>query len=775
MANPGSLLLKLIIDGTSAGAIKALSAAEFAARKTGKSLSEMDVGGNLDNTRAALTAVESQLKNLQKIGGDVLKYTGIGLGISELIQLADTYTQMTSRLKLVTQYTGDFKEVFSGLADSARDTRSSLNETVSLYVQMAPALAGIGLNGQQSIGVITTINQAIALSGASSQAAAAALVQLGQGFNAGALRGEELNSVLEQTPAVAQAIADGLGVPIGSLRKLGEQGELTAAKVAGALQKMAPQLAADFAKMPVTVGQALTGLKNEFLLYVGATDQATSSTSTLAGIIRNVADEFHNGGPVVSAFSSALKTLANGVDGAYRALKILGIGLGAYAAMAREAFSGNFSGVRDIYRQLSQDVDEILQKPLVTQRQVEAGVADSTKKRQLLEAQLASEMERLEKLKLYNATGAMDGIVAKEKEAVNAMIADQQRLVDAMRSAWQASLEEAKNAANAAQSLLDKAAQKRSATADKVFNAQTKGLSPEEQAAASASRAQELLDQGKYYAAASNAASLDGRFKQAEQYQKQAEQFLQRAESFADKAGTADLIQGVGDAQAQLLESQAKAEQAKAQKLQEQAASQAQLLNEFQTRLEALQAKARAIEVKADVTDAETKIKGLEGQLAALKDKTVTVTVNTVTKGLGPSSYQAPDGQVYDFSSYGPGYYGGGWTGPGSKYTIAGFVHADEHVTRKEIVNQPGALAFLNRFNAIGMAALKGYANGGLVQRLTMPAMNLSGLNFAAAGPMQPVHLHLGDREFPMAAPPEITAGLVRYFRYEALRKGGRR
>lgn len=98
MAN--NLSLKLIIDGTATGALKAIGQVE-----------------------SGITGVEKQLKGLQDAGRNALAFAGVGLGINELIQLADTYTQMTSRLKLVTQYTGDFDTVFAGLADSARATR----------------------------------------------------------------------------------------------------------------------------------------------------------------------------------------------------------------------------------------------------------------------------------------------------------------------------------------------------------------------------------------------------------------------------------------------------------------------------------------------------------------------------------------------------------------------------------------------------------------------------------------------------------------------------
>lgn len=767
MANPGSLLLKLIIDGTSAGAVAALTQAEAAAKKTAGALGGLDAGGGMEKMQAGLNAVEERLKSLQAVGRNALAFAGIGLGIGELIQLADAYSNMTGRLKLVTQYTGDFKEVFGGLADSARATRSDLGATVDLYTKMEPALQGIGLNGKQSIGVITAINQAIGLSGASSQAAAAALMQLGQGFGSGVLRGEELNSILEQTPGLAQAIADGLGVPIGALRKLGEEGQLTAESVAGALQKMAPQLEAEFAKMPMTVGQSLTVLKNEFLSFIGATDNASGGTSALAAGIAAIAEEFRNAGPIVTAFSEMIKVMVNGLDGLYRMLKIVGLGLGGYAAAAQAAMSGDFSGAKQIWQDLGSDIDAVLQKPLLGAAKVDQAAADSAKKRQQLEAQLAGQIEKLQQQSVYIATGASDQIAAKEKENIDKRVADQQRLVEAVRAAWQASLKEAEDAAKKADGFFQQASSKRASTADKVFNAQTKGMSTEEKAAADQGRAQELYDKGSYYAAAANSASLDGRFKAAEQYQKQAEQFLQRAETFADKAGDVDLIQKTGDAQASLLETQAKAEQAKADKLQAQAANQAKQLNDLQAQLTELEQQARAIDVKVDVTGAATAIKGLQTQLDGLKDKTVTVTVNTVNAGSGAASAPASDAPGRAFGGPLPG------SSPHDRAdNLLYWGTAGEWVIQRPTVRYYGA-DFMRRLNAMQIPrhAFGGQLGESLASRLRVPSLP----SYGAPQQLQPTIIAMPDgRRFPLSGSPDVVTAMKTYFLNEALRKGGR-
>jgi len=741
-----NLSLKLIIDGTAAGALKALG-----------------------QVQSSTAGVESQLKRLQDAGRNALQFVGVGLGISELIQLADTYTQMTSRLKLVTQYTGDFDTVFAGLADSARATRSDLSGTVDLFTKISPALRGIGLNGQQSVGVITTINQAIGISGASAQSASAALLQLGQGLGAGALRGEEFNSVMENTPGLAQAIADGLGVPIGGLRKLAEEGKLTADTVAGALQKVAPQIEADFARMPQTVGQALTGLKNEFLLFVGATDQASGGSSTLATVIGAVAQEFKEAGPVVTAFSESIKVMINGLDGLYRMLKIVGLGLGGYAAAASAALTGDFKGARQIWADLGNDIQAVLEKPLLTAPKLEAAAVDTAKKRALLEEQLKTQVEKLEGQKLYIATGALDKITAKEKESIDKRIADQQRLVDAVRNAWQASLKEAETAAEKADALRAKATDKKTSAADKAAEIRNKDLPEEDKQALALQTAQDAQAQGSFAAAKAGVAQLEGRGRDFEKYSREAEKFLDRAMKFAESGSDANLVEDIGKQQAALLDRQAAGEEKKAGDLKAQAEAQATLLNQLQAQLDKMKADARAIEVKADVTDAESKVKGLQGQLAALTDKTVTVTVNTVNAGgAAPAAAAAPVPALA---------FGGPLPGSAPHDRADNMMYwgtPGEWVIQRPAVRHYGA-AFIAAVNAMKLPkfAFGGQLGGSAIDRLNVPSLP-AGMG-GAAGAGKNLTLVLDGQRYQAGASNDTIDRLTDFVSREAMRKGGRR
>lgn len=725
-----------------------------------------------DDAAKSVVGLQEQFRTLQRVASSALAFAGIGLGVAELIKLADAYGQMNSRLRLATQFSGDFAQVQQLLRQTATETRSDLKGLVDLFNLVSPSLKGITRDGAATVGVLKTISQAIALSGATTEGAQAALHQLGKGFASGVLRGEELNSVMEQTPALAQALADGLGVSRGALHQMGEEGKLTAEVIANALQKSAAQVNEDFSKMPMTVGQSLTVLRNEFMMFVGATDDASSGTSVLSQGVLAVADEFRTAGPAVTAFSTVIKTMVNGLDGAYRTLKIVGLGLAGYAAAAKEALSGNMAGAKQIWADLGRDIDAVLQKPLLGQERTVEASANAGRKRIQLERQLADEVAKLEAQKAYIASGALDGIASKEKQAIDARIADQQRLVEAVRKAWQESMAEAEKLAESAKSKLQKAADFRDTGKNAVFNAGLKGLPEEDQLAAKSQRMTDLQGQGNYEAARARVAALEGDAKKFDTLAAVAEKRLKDALQLAQDIGDVNSIEGISNELARVQEAGAKLDQKKADEMKGRADDQVKLLNDLQAQLSALQEKARSLELKVDVQQAESSIKTILAQLAELKDKTVTVTVNQVGS---PEAIAAAKQNAVVESVQPTGFAVGGYTGPGSKYQPAGIVHAEEFVHRREVVRQPGALAFLEDFNRRGMAALRGYADGGLVSRLSIPSLNAPAAAAAPPSSRTPLILDFGKLGRVQAeAREDETARLQRIWRRTALAVGNR-
>jgi len=194
---------------------------------------------------------------------------GITLLTRALIGQINKYTALSNKLKLVTTDSENLATVQSMLFDVAQDTRASLEGTIDLYSRLARSTKDLGLSQNDLAEVTETVNKAIAVSGSTATEAQAALFQLGQGLAAGALRGEELNSVMEQTPRLAQAIAEGLGVGIAELREMGAAGELNAKRVIGALQAQTKVIDAEFQQTEKTISQAMQQISNVMLKTFG--------------------------------------------------------------------------------------------------------------------------------------------------------------------------------------------------------------------------------------------------------------------------------------------------------------------------------------------------------------------------------------------------------------------------------------------------------------------------------------------------------------------------
>ena len=250
----------------------------------------------VDETRRAFQSVQGSLGRLRdqaRAVGDVLGrlggLVGVGLGVRELVTTADQYQSLQARLRLAVTSQEEFNRADAELFQIAQRNRAPLAETVTLYARLAPSLQALGRSQSDLLAATDAIGQAVALSGAFSEAASGALLQLGQAFASGQLRGEEFNSVIEQTPRLAQAIADGMGVPLGSLRALAKEGQITAQAVLDALLDQRGRLAREYGSLPDTVAGALTRLKNAFLQAFGARESTSALTAGLAGALQAVA------------------------------------------------------------------------------------------------------------------------------------------------------------------------------------------------------------------------------------------------------------------------------------------------------------------------------------------------------------------------------------------------------------------------------------------------------------------------------------------------------
>lgn len=207
------------------------------------------------------------------------------------VRTADQITVLSNQLQLATGSASAAGAAYESLFGIAQRSRVSFTELGSTFAAISRASGQLGLSQAKLLTVTEAIGNAMAISGGSAAGMQAALVQLGQGMASGTLRGEELNSVMEQTPRLAQAIADGLGVTLGQLRQLGQDGRLTAEAVVNALESQAAVLAGEVKDSVVTVGQAMTQLGNAATKLVGQLDQASGATRGVSGAAQAAAND----------------------------------------------------------------------------------------------------------------------------------------------------------------------------------------------------------------------------------------------------------------------------------------------------------------------------------------------------------------------------------------------------------------------------------------------------------------------------------------------------
>jgi tape measure domain-containing protein len=248
---------------------------------------------NQRTLREGMTSISTQLQRIQQIATVALGGSYVGGLAKSVADTADQFKNLEARIKLATGEGPQFQAAFDGVAQVALRTNSALDETGTLFARLVKAGQEAGqsaqLAQQNALGLTETINQAIQLSGGSADASKAAITQLIQGLQSGVLRGEEFNSVMEQAPRLAQALANGLGVTTGELRKMANQGALTADVVMNALKGQADVVAGEFSKLPPTVGRALQNLTSQWTLYVGASDNGLISSANAAKVIDSLA------------------------------------------------------------------------------------------------------------------------------------------------------------------------------------------------------------------------------------------------------------------------------------------------------------------------------------------------------------------------------------------------------------------------------------------------------------------------------------------------------
>lgn len=283
---------------------------------------------------ALLGQQEGSVRRLESVvGRSMSAITGAFAGVSaialaqQFLSIADTAKTLDAQLKLATSTFGSFAQAQEDVRRIAADTRSGLEETASLYGNFARGAKELGADQEAAARATETFSKALKISGADAGQASSATLQFGQALASGALRGDELNSVLEASPRLARLLTDSMGVPIGKIKELGEEGKLTSDKLLNALTntKFTAGLDAEFAQLPVTFDDAMTQVSNAAIITFGAFDRGGQFSTALANFITQGTDGFgdletsalQTGTEIRAAFEGLRDAFQPMLDGAF--------------------------------------------------------------------------------------------------------------------------------------------------------------------------------------------------------------------------------------------------------------------------------------------------------------------------------------------------------------------------------------------------------------------------------------------------------------------------
>lgn len=266
----------------------------------------MDQGGRrasaaTKQTQRALKELNAELISVKSSAASMAGAFAGAFATHQLIQYADTWSQLSGRLRLASTSTEDFSAAQSSLMEISQRTGTSLEANSSLYSRIASSLRDAGYASKDVASVTETIATSLKLSGASTEEASSVITQLSQALASGVLHGEEFNSIMLNGGRLAKLLADGMGTSVGGLRNMAEAGKLTTDRIVPLLTNV-EQLRKEFDTLPATVSGSAQKVQNSFMAWVGGANQASGASAMLAGTLDSVAENMNT----VAAAAGAL-------------------------------------------------------------------------------------------------------------------------------------------------------------------------------------------------------------------------------------------------------------------------------------------------------------------------------------------------------------------------------------------------------------------------------------------------------------------------------------
>lgn len=701
-----------------------------------------------------------------RLAGIVAAAYAVQRGAGAFFAVADEVNTLEDRMRGALPVAAEYEQAQGRLEEISKRVRIPLAQTSELFLRSVAPLREMGFSAGTTADMVGVLSAGLVTSNVKGEQAVAVINQLSKGLQTGVIRGDAFNAMLENAPTLIDALTEGLGVSRSELIRLADAGELTTERFVGALSKQSEALLALADAMRSTVGDARSTNTDSINRVIGAIDSLTGA-SALA--VKNL-----------DQLSNALDKAAEGdVSGAFDFLS------------GQLNTTGLFSGFSlwiEGFKAWSDSGEEAAEKVVAAEENAR-------------DASEAIQEQRLSEMRAYASEfdGIQEGLVNSFKTALDDQVAAQNKANSALSKAKNEQLATEKRYRDALNKL------QVGATGPSSFgNAQALQLGARqalasgdiERAKQNAQAALKML--GDLAEAGENTYGFEGFIKSLQAIEAKADQLV------VDKANKARQIEidktrefkkefeelknfkitpAIDDAAlAKATEKMQRWAKMIGQdlKIDPRKLTQDPLMVPGSKDADGYVLIEEPPPVPADVIIKDIVFPGDEKPVvdavinpamppvdtppvdigaqvseeaaAAVTQQLVTLVEHLKSLALVPIKFIADSPDVATDAG-GGGFASGGWTGPGSKYQPAGVVHADEHVQPKEIVNEPGALSFLEQIRRNGFrntmsqlqarltSGMRGYAAGGLVSPSralpSIPQMNpalMSAPNFPHLG-----------------------------------------
>lgn len=307
---------------------------------------------------------------LGKIGSVLAGFASLSFAKS-MLDTADAMQSINAQVRQVVSSESEYLAVQRQLLDVANNTRASLESTANLYVSTSRALKDYGYTQQEILTFTEATNNAMAIGGVQAQQQAAALMQLSQALGSGVLQGDEFKSIAEAAPILLDTIAEYMGKSRAEIKKLGSEGQLTADVIFKAISGASEKFSEQAAKMPMTMGQALTVFSNNWQSMVSKLLNDSGAMSGIAAVIKLIADNLNLVVPIVAGFAVAVAaavapTLALNVALLANPFGIVAVAIGAVIGLIAQfgdeidVFGDGWSNLSDVIQAVWQVITETI-------------------------------------------------------------------------------------------------------------------------------------------------------------------------------------------------------------------------------------------------------------------------------------------------------------------------------------------------------------------------------------------------------------------------------